>query len=571
MSKMMLDQNRRGFMATAGLAGAGAALSANAAWAAAPDDVDLIVYNAKVFTVDDTMPRAEAFAVKAGRFYAVGSSADMRALAGKKTQMMDAKGMTIVPGFIDAHNHPRGGRILYDVVIQNPFEVEFTTIDTIIGKLKARAAQTPPDYWVAGYFYDDVKVKDGREINRHDLDKVSTTHPVIVTHRGGHTSYYNTKAFEMAGVTKNTPPHFGGTFDKDASGELSGRVTDRARDAFNGVGKSVTYSPEETERRERDAAAFMSKQFVKYGLTGVHHSSGDFFTLQQVRENGDLLHRVSYEASDDFLEAMIARGLRTGFGDEWIRLGATSEHTVDGSFSERTMALSTPYPGVTPPYKGNITETQATLDAWALRVHKAGIQMNCHANGDVAIDMTLTAYERALKAFPTPDARPKITHCTLVNDDLIARMKAINAVPALFTTYAYYNGDKFHFYGQDMMQHMMAYRTMIDAGIHVAAGSDFGPGPCAPLMALQGMVTRKGWNNEVWGASQRITMDEAIKVHTLNSAYNSHEEAIKGSISNGKLADYVVLADDPHTYDPDKVKDIQIVQTVTGGRVVYQA
>ncbi|WP_091741745.1 amidohydrolase [Phenylobacterium immobile] len=566
---MMQGQHRRGFIKAAGLGAAGAAF-AGSAFAAGPDDIDLIVVNAKVFTVDESQPRAQAFAVKQGRFYAVGASDEIRGLAGKKTQIYDAKGMTIVPGFIDTHNHPRGGRILYDVVIQNPFEVEFTTIDVIIGKLRTRAAQTPPDYWVQGYFYDDVKVKDGRELNRHDLDKVSTTHPVIVTHRGGHTSYYNTKALEMAGVTKATT-RFGGTFDKDSSGELNGRVTDKARDVFNGVGKMVTYTPAETETRERDAAAFMSKQFVKYGLTGVHHSSGDFFTLQQVRENGDLLHRVSYEATDQFLDAMIAQGLRTGFGDEWIRLGATSEHTVDDSFSERTMALSTPYPGVTPPYKGNVTETQATLDAWCLKVHRAGIQMNCHANGDVAIDMTLTAYERALKAFPVADARPKITHCSLINDDLIARMKAINAVPALFTTYAYYNGDKFHFYGQDMMNHMMAYRTMIDAGIHVAAGSDFGPGPCAPLMALQGMVTRRGWNNEVWGPAQRITMDEAIKVHTLNSAYNSHEEGIKGSITTGKLADFVVLADDPHTVDPDKVKDIQIVQTVTGGRVVYAA
>jgi predicted amidohydrolase YtcJ len=122
-----------------------------------------------------------------------------------------------------------------------------------------------------------------------------------------------------------------------------------------------------------------------------------------------------------------------------------------------------------------------------------------------------------------------------------------------------------------MMQHMMAYRSFLDAGVHVAAGSDFGPGPCAPLMALQGMVTRKGWNGETWGASQRISIDEALRVHTLNSAYNSHEEGIKGSITAGKLADYVVLADDLHTVSPDKIKDVQIVQTVTGGRVVHQA
>ena len=137
--------------------------------------------------------------------------------------------------------------------------------------------------------------------------------------------------------------------------------------------------------------AHISKQFARYGLTSVHHEGGDLPAMQDVRARGELRHRVSYEASGRVLEAMIAAGIQTGFGDEWIKFGATSEHTVDGSFSERTMALSTPYPGVTPPYKGNVTETQDTLNAWVERVHRAGIQVNCHANGDVAIDMYLTA------------------------------------------------------------------------------------------------------------------------------------------------------------------------------------
>jgi predicted amidohydrolase YtcJ len=280
---------------------------------------------------------------------------------------------------------------------------------------------------------------------------------------------------------------------------------------------------------------------------------------------------VSYEATGKVLDAMIAGGISSGFGDEWIRLGATSEHTVDGSFSERTMALSTPYAGVTPPYKGNVTETQDDLNAWIERVHRAGIQVNCHANGDVAIDMFMTAVERAQKAFPRPDTRPKITHCTLINDDLVRRIKAAGAVPAMFTSYAFYNTDKFHFYGEEMMKHCMAYRSMLDAGVEVAAGSDFSPGPFAPLMGMQGMVTRKGWNGEVWGANQAITVDEALRVNTINGAYNSHEESLKGSITVGKLADFVVLADDPHTVNKEKIKDIVIVRTVVGGNTVYQS
>jgi predicted amidohydrolase YtcJ len=430
---------------------------------------------------------------------------------------------------------------------------------------------TPPGFWVEGYFFDDTKVQDKRALDIHDLDQISKDHPVAVRHRGGHTSFYNSEAFELAGVTRNTPSSPAGTFDRDAHGELNGRVTDRARNVFNNVGMRPSFTADQTLRRNRDALTFISKQFVRYGLTGVHHEGGDLFALQEVRGRGDLLHRVSYEAQDDMLEAMIAKGIATGFGDEWIRFGATSEHTCDGSFSERTMALREPYPGVEPPYQGNVTTTQDDLNAWVERVHRAGIQVNCHANGDVTIDMVLTALERAQRLFPRADPRPKITHCTLINDNLLRRIKAAGAVPAPFTSYAYYNSDKFHFYGEDLMRRMMAYHSFAVTGIPAAAGSDFSPGPFAPLMGIQGMVTRKGWSGETWGANQRISVEEALRVNTINGAYASHEEAIKGSITPGKLADFVVLADDPHTIDQEKIKDIEIVRTVTGGNTVHAA
>ncbi len=570
---MKQRHNRREFM---GLTGAGIAGSIGMPWSAAAatpeaQDADLVVFNAKVYTVDSRMPRAEAFAVKGGRFSALGTTAAMKALTGKSTKTFDAKKMTIVPGFIDCHNHAPGNTLLYEVIVGNPYVVEFVTIASIVEKLRLRAAETPAGTWVEGYFFDDTKVKDDRLLNVHDLDQVSKDHPVVVRHRGGHTSFYNSKALELAGINKNTRDPEGGTYDRDANGELNGRVTDRARNAIDRVGKRRTYTPEETLQRNRDGLAYISKQFVRYGVTSVHHEGGDLFALQQVRASGNLLHRVSYEATGNVLESMITSGISTGFGDEWIRFGATSEHTVDGSFSERTMALSKPYVGIDPPYQGNITESQDTLNAWAERVHRAGIQINCHANGDVAIDMVLTAVERAQRIFPRTDARPKITHCTLINDDLVKRIKALGVVPAMFTSYAYYNTDKFHFYGEDLMKRSMAYRTFLDAGVYAAAGSDFSPGPFDPRMAIQGMVTRTGWNGETWGANQRITVEEALRVNTINGAYNSHEEAIKGSITPGKLADFVVLSDDLHTIAKEKIKDIQVVRTVVGGATVYES
>ncbi len=532
---------------------------------------DLIVVNATVYTLDPAQPQAEAFAVKDGRFVAVGSSADIRNLAGRATQIFDGRGMTVTPGFIDCHNHAGGETLLYEVLVGNPFEVEFVTIRSIVAKLKERAQQTPPGTWVEGYFYDDTKVKDGRDVHLRDLDEVSRDHPVVVRHRGGHTAFYNSKAFEMAGVTKQTPDPMGGTYDKDPSGELSGRVTDTAMASMRVVGQRPQFPAAERATRARDGIAHISKQFARYGLTSVHHQGGDLAAIQDVRARGELVHRVSFETSGSMLESMITSGIRTGFGDEWIRFGSTSEHTVDGSFSERTMALSVPYPNRTPPYKGNVTDTQEALNEWVERVHRAGIQVNCHANGDVAIDMYLTAMERAQQRHPMPDARPKITHCTLITDDLVRRIRALGAVPAMFTTYAYYNPDKFVYYGESLMQRCMAYRSMLDAGVYACAGSDFSPGPFAPLMGIQGMVTRKGWDGKVWGANQRVSVREAIAINSYNGAWASKEEQIKGSISAGKLADYVVLSADPHTVDPETLKDIRIVRTVVGGRPSYQA
>ena len=570
MSKANLS--RRRFMQLAG-GGLGACVCtpfSSAAWAQEMLDPELIVFNAKVYTIDGRRPRAEAFAVSQGRFLAVGSSADIRNLARRSTQLFDAQQMTIVPGFIDCHNHAPGETLLYEVLVGDPFEVKFVTIDSIIEKLRKKAAETPAGTWVEGYFFDDTKVADKRQLNIHDLDRVSKDHPVVVHHRGGHTGFYNSKALQLAGITPSTPNPAGGTFDRDDHGELNGRVTDTAMDVFDKVGVRPSYAPAIQAQRSRAGMAHISQQFVRYGLTSVHHEGGDLMALQQIRAGGELKHRVSYEAEDAVLEAMIANGIETGIGDEWLRFGATSEHTVDGSFSERTMALSVPYSGRHDGYRGNVIESQAVLNAWVERVHRAGIQPNCHANGDVAIDMVLTAYERALKLLPAKDVRPKITHCTLINDDLLRRMKALDVVPAPFNSYTYYNTDKFHFYGEELMRRCMAYRSFLDAGIHVAAGSDFDPGPFAPLMAIQGMVTRKGWNGEIWGANQRVSVDEALQINTLNGAYNSHEETIKGSITAGKLADFVVLAEDPHTVDPDKIKDIKVYRTVTGGATVYQ-
>ncbi|WP_310476959.1 amidohydrolase [Sandarakinorhabdus sp.] len=565
---MIINANRRHLLAAAMATPLWASWAARAA--AHERDADTILHNGRLITTDDTQLAASAMAIKDGRIMAVGGDA-VKGLAGKSTRMIDLKGACVVPGFIDCHNHPIGDVLLYETLVGNPFEVEFVTIASIIDKLRAKAAVTPPGYWVDGYFHDDTKLKDGRQLTVDDLDRISTTHPVMVRHRGGHTVFVNSFALAMAGVTRDTQNPPGGTFDRLPDGRLSGRITDNAIDLVEEKGQRPVLDAAEKAKRARAGMAHISGEFSRYGLTTVHHQGGDLAAIQDVRAAGGLKHRVNYEAWGAMVDQMIAAGLKTGFGDDWIKLGATAEHTADGSFSERTMALSTPYAGRTPAYYGNVTEPQDVLDAWVEKVVRAGIQPNIHANGDVAIDMALTAFERAQAKLAVKDLRPKITHCTLVNAGILKRMAALGAVPAPFTSYAYYNSDKFGFYGADRMAQAMAFRDFLDHGIKVCAGSDFFPGPFAPLMGIQGMVTRTGWNGETWGANQRVSVLEAIRINSLNGAWAAKEEAIKGSLTAGKLADYVVLAEDPTVVKPDHIKDIKIIETVVDGRSMHRA
>src|SRR5262249_51756951 len=247
--------NRRHFMGLsgAGIAGLVCPHSSALAQINLAQEPDLVVLNPKVYTVDPPEPRVEAFAVKGGHFAAMGKTEDVKSLAGRRTQVFDARQMTVVPGCIDAHNHAPGAILLYDVIVGNPYQVEFVSIASIVDKLKERARATSAGFWVEGFFFDDTKVQDKRALSIHDLDQVSREHPVSVRHRGGHTTYYNSKAFELAGVTKSTPNSAAGTFDRDANGELNGRVTDRARNVFNRVGKRPTYSADQIALRNRDA------------------------------------------------------------------------------------------------------------------------------------------------------------------------------------------------------------------------------------------------------------------------------------------------------------------------------
>jgi len=526
-------------------------------------EADLIVVNGRILSMDPELPRPAAFAVKDGRFLAIGTDADVRNLASSRTRVIDAGTMTVLPGFIDCHAHPSGVDELYEV------NANVRTLAELQANLRKRVAQSPPGQWVDAFMFDDTKLD--KTLTRHELDAVSTQHPISVNHRGGHTSWYNTKALELAGITMQTPDPSNGRFFR-ANGELTGRVGELARDVFAKVGKRATYTPDEERRRARSGMKYISGLMAAAGLTSVTDASADadkVRTYEDVYRSGDLSHRaymLIWGMGGGSFPQMRDSGVYTGLGDEWVRVGGV-KFQADGSASERTMRMSTPYVG-TKDY-GILTMTQKEIDDAVEDAHRHNWQVAIHANGDVAIDMVLKAYERVLKQWPHPDRRHRVEHCTLVNPSLVARLKASGTIPTPFWTYVYYHGEKWEQYGDEKLRSMFAHKSFLDAGIRVPGASDYEPGPFEPLMAIQSMVTRRDYRGKEWGPNQKVTVDQALMIATQHGAYASYEEKTKGSITTGKWADFVMLEKDPHDADPNAIKDIRVVRTVAGGRTTH--
>ena len=529
---------------------------------------DLVVLNGRVRTMEPGAAIVEAFAVRAGRFVAIGSSADMRALVSRDTTVIDAAQQTVTPGFIDAHCHPGEVEELYDI------NADVRTIGEIQSAIRERAARTPPGQWIRAFKFDDTKVRDARPLTRQDLDAATIDHPVRVDHRGGHTTWFNSKAFELAGVTRATPDPRDGRYYRDANGDLQGEVAENARDVFQTVGIYEQFTPAQQRERARDAMIAMSRRLTAVGLTTVHDAEATADKLrayQDARAAGGLLHRA-YAMPTGMLangpyQKLRDAGIYTGVGDDYFRIGAV-KFVADGSASERTMRMSTPFIDKPGDY-GILTMDQKQIHEAVEDAHRNGWQVGIHANGDVTIDMVLNAYERVQKLWPAPDRRHRIEHCSLVTPELVRRIKASGSIPTPFWTYAYYHGEKWRAYGEEKMRSMFAHRWFIDAGIPVPGASDYSPGPFEPMMALQSMVTRRDYAGRVWGAEQRVTIDEAVRIGTFNGGYASHEERTKGSIAVGKLADFVILERDPYLVPADELKDIRVLRTVVGGNTVH--
>ena len=562
----MAGVSRRAFLGTTAAATSLGMLSgsAQADTTDATGPADLIISGANILTMDPALPSASAIAVRGRHILAVGSNDDVLNLKGRNTELIDARGQTVTPGFIDAHSHPL---LAQEGISAN---VNLRRIADVQAALAAQASRTEPGHWVLGSMYDDTKFEDGRPLTRRDIDDVVPNHPVMVRHRGGHTAVVNSLAFEIAGVSADTPDPVGGRYFHE-DGELSGKIAEPS--AFQPFDRVGIWPVVDRAARQR-SVQLTSRNMAAAGLTSTTDAWGaldDFVAYQDARTAGEMYYRVSFMP---FGDTDVYRGLKlarmaSGFGDDMLRIGAV-KYAADGSASERTMSRSTPYDGRPDDY-GILTMTQEEIDAAVDDAVAHDFRIGVHANGDVAIDRVLNAYERVLKDWNGENPRFRIEHCSLMNPSLLNRIKKAGVIPAPFYTYAHYHGNKWLEYGEEMMESMFAHRSFLDYGIPVAPASDFTPGPFEPMMAIQSMVTRKDTHGRVWGASQRISVSEAMRICTMHGAYASFEEDIKGSLTPGKLADITILEQDPHDVDPDGIVEIKILRTLLGAQTTYEA
>ncbi|MEC7860652.1 MAG: amidohydrolase [Pseudomonadota bacterium] len=522
---------------------------------------DMLVVG-KILTMNSYTPVVEAMAIKGDRILAVGDLEEVLPFAGASTERIDARNHTITPGFIDAHSHPLFAEEAVGVNVNLP------RIEDVKKVLAQKAAQTPPGHWVRGVMYDDTKFIDERPLNRKDIDQAVKNHPVYVAHRGGHTAVVNSRALEISGITMDTPDPVGGKFYRE-NGEFTGKVAEHAIDAFFKVG--VWPIIDRSVRQE--AARISSQNMAASGLTSTTDAFGtrdDLIAYQDARRNNQLHFRVSFmpKGGSEIFDGLKTAGIGSGFGDEMIRIGAV-KYSADGSASERTMSMSTPYQGK-PNDFGILTMTQDEIYEAVDDAVAHDFRVGIHANGDVAINMVLNAYEKVLKNHKGVNPRHRIEHCSLVNDELLVRIKAAGVIPTPFYTYVYYHGNKWVDYGYEKMQKMFAHRSFLDAGIPVAPASDYTPGPYEPMMAIQSMVTRKDVRGRVWGPDQKISVSDAMRICTMHGAYASFEEDLQGSLEAGKLADFVILEKDPHEVNPDEIVNIKILKTVLGGKTTFE-
>lgn len=529
-----------------------------------------IYINGNIITMNEAAPAAEALGVSGESIAIVGSNADVRAWGGDDCESIDLGGKTVIPGLIESHNHISPGAVWSSYA--NCSSVTCSTLEEVLDAISERVAQTPAGEWVQGFGLDDTANADMRHLNRHDLDAITTEHPIYVSHVSGHLAYLNSKALEMAGINRDTPDPSGGTIVKQDDGEPDGLLLETAAFAVRKI------IPEPTREKFKELFIKQIAAFNATGITSTHDAAigmlGDahdfFLTCRELEQEGRMNIRIYTAVTEEAYNKYDALGVAKGYGSHYVKVGGV-KYFQDGSIQGFTGALIDEY-HTRPGHFGDLIYPQEVLNEKFMYHQKNGDHIVVHGNGDRAIESILQAFELAHEAYPREDARHMLIHAQMSHDDHIDRMKALNIIPSFFINHVYYWGDRHKniFMGPERAARIDPLGTSLRKGLRTAVHSDFPVTPFDPWFTLHTCVNRLTRSGEVLGPDERISPYEALKAFTITAAMCSFEEDIKGTLEAGKLADFAVCAENMLEIDPLKIKDIQVLRTVIGGRTVYQ-
>ena len=531
--------------------------------------MDLIVINGRVETMDPHNSVVQAVGIRNGRIAALGTNDEVSDGKRSRTTVIDARGKTILPGFIEPHNHMVGfSTNLLEVDVRTPPN---RNIADIVSRLRERASTTPPGEWVRGRGYDDTGLRDVRHPTRHDLDTATNDHPVAIVHNSGHMLAANSAALELARIHDETPDPPGGRIGRfPASGEPSGMLYETAQGLVNRL------LPAYTEAEVRTGFVQAQEEYLRRGITTIHDASVSnargvdiLDTYQRARREGFLKFRVNMFIHWEYLKDSNF-AWQTGDGDEWVRV-AGCKIISDGSIQGITAALREPY-HCDPTEQGWLIYEQDELNDIVMDLHRRGYQIATHANGDAAIDAVLAAYENALRAMPRSDHRFRIEHCQVCVPEHISRMRELGVIPNFFPNHVYYFGDRHRdrFLGPERVANLDPIGSAIRAGIKPLLHSDCPVTPVNPLFCMQNAIDRITSSGSILTGDERIPVREAISMMTVNAAYGAFEEDVKGTLEVGKLGDLVVLQHDPFLESAHELGQIESAATVVGGRIMYR-
>ena len=534
-------------------------------------DADLVVRNAVIITMDPSQKQAAAIAVRDGKILAVGDDASLAGCASARTSTLDLHGRTVLPGLIDVHTHAvQWTKSILRGEIDTTYP-QVRSIGDITRALRERAATIKPGEWILGSGWDDSKLAEHRYITRHDLDAVAPENPVYLDHVSGHLAAVNSAALKLAGIGKQTPDPQGGVIEHDASGEPTGILKDTAMDLV------ADRLPRDADDINSRAAKLASEKAAALGLTTIHDiflSPEEIRGYQEAYRKGWLKIRVQMSpqiSSQADAEKLAQMGVHTGFGDDRLKFGA-AKMFADGGMGARTIAIYPPGVIGEPDNLGVLRWKPEEMQKAHLTAARAGWQLETHAIGDRAMDEVLDSYAAAIRQLGLKDHRFRIVHAGISTPAIQKRMQEMRVVVDGNPPFVYWIGSWFQKYGPERVRWSYPARSYLEHGVVEAAGSDVPVTPMNPWWGIWSAVARKEiQTGAVLAPEERISVEEALILYTRNGAFAGFEEDRKGTLSPGKLADFIVVDRDPLKVPADELKDTKVLRTYVGGMLVYEA